>query len=58
MYWNKNVFNDTKENPFTLECPYCIKDIWNKLKEKTDELDTKSKSETHIWIEKFQDDNY
>ena len=54
----KNIFENEKQNPFTLECPHCISNIWEKIKKSTEELENKCYKNTYVWIEKFKEDNY
>ena len=60
MFGNEkyNIYTHNKNNPFLQECENCVTDIWNKLKNKTNELENKCYSNTYVWIEKFKDDNY
>ena len=47
-----------KNNPFKKECKDCIKNIWDKINKRVEELNTHCYPNTYIWIEKFKDNNY
>ncbi len=43
-----------KDNPFACD----LKDVWEKIRQKSQELEHKCYPNTYVWIEKFKDDNY
>ena len=52
---NRNYF-ETKNNPFAKGCKDCIKNIWDKINKRAEELNAQCYPNTYIWIEKFKDD--
>ena len=55
MLKNDNSF-EQKNNPFANECKNCIKDFWEYLSSKTNELNSKCSTNTYIIIEKLKND--
>ena len=51
------IKNNNKDNPFAQKCENCTTDMWQYLKEKTEELNKKCTTNTYVWIEKIQDDD-
>ncbi len=43
-----------KENPFACD----LREVWEKIKQKNEELNRKCAPNTYVWIEKFKDDNF
>ncbi len=59
--FEKNISSQSHtndKNPFLDESSNNFLDIWEKLKQQTEELECKCYPNTYVWIEKFKDDNY